>query len=197
MHKQRVKQLWRLMATLFGLSLFALGSFWLVQVSNRTDLDMKLDAQSDQPDYIVDSFSFVRMSKAGQPSYLISGTRLTHRPKDDSSDIDLPVVRSLSNPQSPMNMRSERAHVDMGNTRLHMMDDVRIDRPAGPGVQKMTMKTQALTIFSDEDRMETDQAVEMMLGTSTLSGTGMKANNATRQLDLAQKVKIFYPPAPH
>ena len=45
--------------------------------------------------------------------------------------------------------------------------------------------------------METDQAVEMTLGTTTLSGTGMKANNATRQIELAQKVKIFYPPVSH
>jgi lipopolysaccharide export system protein LptC len=74
--------------------------------------------------------------------------------------------------------------------------DVDVARDASGTVQKMTLKTQALTVFPDSDRMETDQPVEVVLGKTVMTGTGMKANIATRQIDVAQRLRITYPPAP-
>jgi lipopolysaccharide export system protein LptC len=36
------------------------------------------------------------MSETGQPRYVISGERLTHRPADDTSEIEKPVVQSMA-----------------------------------------------------------------------------------------------------
>jgi lipopolysaccharide export system protein LptC len=69
-----------------------------------------------------------------------------------------------------------------------------IDRPAAPGASRLHLTTEALTIFPDEDRMQSDQKVQMALGDSQVSGTGMRANNATRQLDFASRGHIIYPP---
>ena len=197
MGNQRSALRWRLTLTLLVGTFFALGTFWLVQVTNRSGMQLQADARSNEPDYIVERFSFVRMSQTGQPSYLISGARLTHRPLDDASDVELPFVRSLAPGQPLMTMRAERAHIDQGNSRVQLRGQVKVDRPAGPAVQKMTLATPALTIFPDLDRMETDQPVEMTLGSSLLTGTGMVANNATRQVEIAQRLHITYPPAPH
>ena len=197
MGNQRSALRWRLTLTLLVGTFFALGTFWLVQVTNRSGAQMQADARSNEPDYFVERFSFVRMSQTGQPSYLISGTRLTHRPLDDASDVELPIVHSLTPGQPPMTMRAERAHIDQGNSRVQLNGQVKVDRPAGPAVQKMTLATPALTIFPDLDRMETDQPVEMTLGSSLLTGTGMVANNATRQVEIAQRLHLTYPPAPH
>ena len=196
MNNQRSALRWRLTLTLVAGTFVALGTFWLVQVTNRSGAQMQVDARSNEPDYIVERFSFVRMSQTGQPSYLISGARLTHRPLDDASEVELPFVRSLSPGQPSMTMRAERAHIDQGNSRVQLRGQVRVERPAGPAVQKMTLATPALTIFPDLDRMETDQPVEMTLGASLLTGTGMVANNAARQIEIAHRLRLTYPPAP-
>jgi lipopolysaccharide export system protein LptC len=49
----------------------------------------------NEPDYIIDRFSLVRMNCGGPAAYIISGDKLTHNPVDDASDIDKPYVHSL------------------------------------------------------------------------------------------------------
>ena len=194
MRNQRTAHRYRLSVGLV-LGLFgAFGSFWLVEMMNRSGDEMQAGIKVNEPDYIVENFSFVRMTKTGQPSYIISGDKLTHRPLDDSSDIVKPVVRSLSGEREPMDIHAERARVDQDNTRVTLMENVRIDRAASATSQEMHLATQALTIFPEEDRMETNQPVRLQLGNATATGTAMRANNATRQLQLAGRGTIVYPP---
>ena len=193
MRNQRTAHRYRLsicmMLALFG----ALGSFWLVQMMDRAAGEMEAGIKVDEPDYIVERFSFVRMTKTGQPSYIISGDTLTHRPSDDSSEIEKPVVRSLSGDKPPMDIRAERARVDQDNARVTLTKNVNIHRAAAPNARDMTLTTEKLTIYPDEDRMETDQPVRMQSGGATATGVGMQANNATRQLQLGRGT-IVYPP---
>ncbi|WP_338770108.1 LPS export ABC transporter periplasmic protein LptC [Massilia sp. METH4] len=193
MRNQRTAHRYRLsigmMLALFG----ALGSFWLVQMMDRAGGEMEAGIKVDEPDYIVERFSFVRMTKTGQPSYIISGDKLTHRPSDDSSEVEKPVVRSLSGDKPPMDIRAERARVDQDNARVTLTKNVNIHRAAAPNARDMTLTTEKLTIYPDEDRMETDQPVRMQSGGATATGVGMQANNATRQLQLGRGT-IVYPP---
>lgn len=194
MRNQRTAHRYRLsigmLLALFG----AVGSFWLLQLMNRAGDQMEGGIKVDEPDYIVSGFSFVRMTKDGRPSYIISGDKLTHRPSDDSSLIDNPAVRSLSGDKPPMDIRAERARVDQENTRVTLQENVRINRAAAGTSGEMELTTQALTIFPEEDRMETDKPVHLRMGNATVTGTGMKANNATRQVALQGRGTLVYPP---
>src|SRR5437588_8368406 len=91
---------------------FALGSFWLVQLITQGELGAGGQGLRNEPDYIVEKFSFVRMTPAGKPRYIISGDKLTHHPVDDISDVDRPVVRNLSPVQQPITMNARRARID-------------------------------------------------------------------------------------
>lgn len=193
--RKRTAHRWRLTATMLLLTFLAFGTFWLVEELNRSGEQIQADLRLNEPDYIIERFSFVRMTDKGQPSYIISGDKLTHRPIDDSSEIDQPIVRSLAGDQPPMNMRAERARVDEGNSRVKLMDKVLIERLPSGRNERMQLRTEALTIFPDEDRMETDQPVQMNLGGATARGSGMQANNATRQVHLDGRGTIVYPPA--
>ena len=196
MRNQRTAHRWQVGAViLFGV-LLAFGSFWLLQVINRGQLPGAASARNNEPDYFVHNFSVVRMDPAGKPVYIVSGAKLTHFPADDSSNVELPFVRKLSAGLPPTNIKADRARIDQGNSRVQLNDNVVLDRAAAPTVKRMNLKTSAMTIFPDADRMETDQPVELLMGTSVLHGTGMAANNATRQIDVTHKVRITYPPVP-
>lgn len=194
-HK-RTAHRWRLATIMIAGSVFALGSFWLVQVINRGELGVQGDVVKTEPDYIVEKFSFVRMTLEGKPRYIISGDKLTHRPSDDSLDVDVPVVLNLgeTQPQPPMTMRAKSAHIDQTRNVVDLMGDVDIQRPQQGTVKSLALKTDALTLFTDEDRMETKAPFQMAVGSTTVSGVGMKANNATGRLDVQSRMQLSFPP---
>jgi lipopolysaccharide export system protein LptC len=173
---------------------FALGSFWLVQVINRDELGVRSEGPKTEPDYIIEKFSFVRMTLGGRPHYIISGDKLMHRPSDDSLDVELPVVQNLGSAKPPMTMHAKQAHIDQAKNVVDLMGDVDIRRPPLGNAQAMTLKTDALTVYTDEDRMETSRPFELVVGTTTVAGVGMKANNATGQLDVHSKMQLNFPP---
>lgn len=195
MRKIRTAHLWRLSLTLMVALFFALGSFWLLQVMRRGDYGVPPDPHLNEPDYYIHDFSFVKMDLTGKPSYLVSGVKLTHRPIDDSSEIEKPVMRNLTPGQQPLTIVAQRGHVDQNNSRVQLNEQVVIDRAASPTVQSLNLKTEALTVYPDTERMETAAPVEMYVGTTHITGVGMKADNATGQVDVAHRLHITYPPA--
>lgn len=185
------------MLLLLGLGIgLALGSFWLLEVMQKSAINAQPNALNNEPDYYVENFNFVRMSKTGEARYNIAGTRMIHRPLADTYEITLPVVHSLSQTAPPLTMRSQRATVDPDSSKIHMFDKVEADRPASTTTDHFHLKTEYLLILPDDDVIQTDKAAELTLGTARLTGIGMYANNATRQFRLAQRVHGIYPPRP-
>ena len=194
--RKRTAHRWQLTLIMMVGIFVALGSFWLVQVVNQAGDSEQADRFRNEPDYIIDRFSLVRMSKTGQPAYIVSGDKLTHHPADDSSDVVKPFVHGLpaKDDQPPVNIHAETAHIDQGNTRVRLDGNVDVMRPATPKAQAMRMNTTTLTVFPDEERMETAAPVDLHLGASTAKGTGMQFNNATRQVQLGGRGTITMPP---
>jgi lipopolysaccharide export system protein LptC len=172
----------------------ALGSFWLLEVMRKQIEDGAPEQARQEPDYYVEKFNFVRMSIDGQAQYNISGKRLEHNPADDSHAIKLPIVNSLSVDRPPMTGHAERALVNSDNSKVHMYNNVHIERPATPNYEYFHLKSEYLLILPDDDIVKTDKPVQITLGASLLTGTGMVANNATRELHLSSNVHATYPP---
>jgi len=193
MHK-RTAHRWRLLITMLAGTFFAFGSFWMLQVMLRGDGEFDPDLSKNEPDYIVEKFSFVRMSPEGKPRYLFYGAKLTHLPLGDASDVEQPILKSLVPDAPPLTITSLRARIHHEQNKVDLLGNVDIHRPASPTTRFLSLKTEALTVFPDEDRMQTDQKVSMVLGEATVAGIGMQANNATRQIDLGGRGQIVYPP---
>jgi lipopolysaccharide export system protein LptC len=192
-HK-RTAHRWRLLATMLAALFFALGSFWLLQAMRGQDEGAQVVGRSTEPDYIVDNFSFVRMTKTGQPAYVISGARLTHRPIDDVSEIEQPVLQGMTTEHPRMTMRADHARVLHEQDQVELTGNVDVQRPATPVSKPMRIRTEALTVLPDDEIMKTDLPVVMTLGGATVHSTGMLANNATQQLHLSSSGHMTYPP---
>ena len=76
------------------------------------------------------------------------------------------------------------------------LGQVVVDRVASPKAQNLTLKTEALTVYPDEERMETDVPVDILTGSSRINGVGMKANNATGVVEVQNALRIVLPPKP-
>jgi lipopolysaccharide export system protein LptC len=190
---KRTAHRWRLLALMLTAVFFAFGSFWLVQVMQGEENAPGANA-GNEPDYIVDNFSWVRMSEAGKPRYVISGERLTHRPADNTALVEKPVVQSLTAEHPPMTMTAEHALVSQNQNQVDLTGNVDIQRPASANSQPLRIRTEALTVLPDEDLVKTDKPIDMKLGASSVNGVGMVANNATQQVHLGGRGQIIYPP---
>lgn len=190
---KRTAHRWRLLALMLTAVFCAFGSFWLVQVMQGDDRGPGGGA-SDAPDYIVENFSWVRMSETGQPRYVISGERLTHRPADNTSLVDKPVVQSLSADHPPMTMTAEHALVNQNQNQIDLTGSVDIQRPGNAKAQPLRIRTDALTVLTDEEIAKTGRPVHMTLGGATSDAVGMVANNATQQIELGGRGRLTYPP---
>lgn len=192
-HK-RTAHRWRMLGVMLTAVFFAFGSFWLVQLMNRDDSPSRIGGPLNEPDYIVENFSFVRMDDTGKPRYVVSGRRLAHLPVGDVSEIDKPVLQSTSPDRPRMTIVANQARIRHADDQVDLIGNVDLTRPAAPNVQALRVRTEALTVLPDAEMLKTDRAVEMQLGQATLRGTGMVVDNAKRRLHLASKGQIVYPP---
>jgi lipopolysaccharide export system protein LptC len=190
---KRTAHRWRLLALMLAAVFFAFGSFWLVQVMQGGDQGPNVNVGND-PDYIIDNFSFVRMSEAGQPRYVISGERLTHRPANNTSVIEKPVVQSMSTEHPRMTITANNGNVNQDQNQIDLFGNVDISRPGNATSKPLRIRTEALTVLPDEDIAKTDKPIQMMLGAAHVTGVGMVANNATQQLTLGGRGRIIMPP---
>ena len=193
---KRTAHRWKLLTIMMIAVFCAFGSFWLVQVMDGDATDPRLGGPQDEPDYIVENFSFVRMTEAGQPSYVVSGKRLTHTPLGDVSQVEAPVMQGIAPDRPRMTIVAKQARIYHGEHRVELLGNVDIQRPATPTSEALRVQTQALTVLPDEEILKTEQPIQMQLGAATVTGTGMVANNATQKLHLASRGQIVYPPRP-
>ena len=192
LHNRRTSHRWRLLALMLTAVFFAFGSFWLLQAMQDDD-DASAGNAGNEPDYIVENFSFVRMTPTGQPRYVVSGARLAHHPVTDVSEVSKPVVESMAPGRPRMTMHADRAQIHHQENRVELMDNVDIVRPATPGSEGLRARTDALTVLADEEIVKTDRPVDMTLGASTVKSVGLVAENPTQKLHLGRG-QIVYPP---
>lgn len=191
---RRTAHRWKLLAIMMIATFGAFGSFWLVQVMEGEDADGRLGGPQDEPDYIVENFSFVRMTPEGKPSYVVSGKRMAHTPLGDVSQVEAPVMQEMTPGRPRMTIVANRARIHHQEHRVELLGNVDIQRPATPDSEALRVQTQALTVLPDEEILKTDQPIRMQLGAATATGTGLVANNATQQLRVASRGQIVYPP---
>jgi lipopolysaccharide export system protein LptC len=182
----------RFFMTLAPMIVLALASFWLYEVMRRATDSVVPSPERSEPDFYVEKFSYVKLSKAGAAQYHFSGDRLMHNPQDDSYDIVKPVVINISNADSPMTIHADRGNANSDNSLIHLYGNVRMERTASAKAEPIRIKTEYMLVLPDDDVMKTDKPVEITTDQAKLTGTGMVANNATREFNLMSNVHGTY-----
>ena len=191
---KRTAHRWKLLTIMMIATFLAFGSFWLVQVMENENGDTRLGGPMTEPDYIVENFSFVRMTQEGKPSYVVSGKRLAHTPEGDVSQVEQPVMEGVTPGRPRMTIVAKNAQIYHAEHRVELLGTVDIQRPATSTSEALRVQTQALTVLPDEEILKTERPIQMQLGAARVDGIGMVANNATQKLHLASRGQIVYPP---
>jgi len=144
------------------------------------------------PDFIVDNFSAQRMNPGGTVRYEIKGSRMSHYPDDDSTELAMPRFVHFDPKTAPVHVRARQAFVSSNGEAVDFVGDVHVVRDPYAGKPAMSLETEFLHLLPDQDLATTDKPLTMIQGENRVTGVGMKYDNRARVLEILSRVKVTY-----
>lgn len=167
-------------------------SLWMLKAAQRTEDNPTITGARTDPDYVIEGFRYVKVARDGGAEYVIEGDQLAHDPVTKNSLITRPRLNSYLRGRAPMTLTADRARINNDHSEFHLIDNVRLERPPTRGSEALTVEADYMLVLPDQDIVKTDRTIHARLGTSTLQGVGMIADEKKRQLTLQSRVKATY-----
>lgn len=168
------------------------GTWWAADYARRSIPIDPPPRLTHEPDSWAKQFVMVRTDPQGVAINRLEGIYMEHFPDDDSYEIT--EARAVGQrPGSPITIgTSDIAIMDQGGDRITMNGNAHIHRQPGPDSAPLDVKSEQLILLPQQDVVYTDLPALVVNNKSTMNGTGMRYDNATRQLQVfsATDVKI-------
>lgn len=168
--------------------LLAALTYWLDLTVSEAGGTRERGASTD-PDFIIDNFRVTRMNASGLPDYVLTAQRMEHFREDDVTRVSAPALVHDAPGAPPIRLTARRGVVTGNGDITEFYDTVVLTRDAAPNDAALVMKTDYLKVFPDRGFAETDRAVTIVQGKSTLAGTGLEIDNNTRVFRLLGTVR--------
>ena len=147
------------------------------------------------PDYIVDGLSAVRMDKEGRVKHTLRAQKMTHFPADDVTVLVQPRFATYSEGRAPVTVTSRDAHMSGNGEHVYFENDVRVVRAAVGNQSELVLETPYLHVIPDDNVARTDRPVTIRNAAGVVNASGLELNSETRVLKLQGRVKGIYQPA--
>lgn len=174
-----------------AVALLAAGSIWLERLTREPEVRAPVSDRT-APDFIAEQTRIVGFGKDGQPRFALVSDKLTHYPHTDITIVDQPRLELDSNGRT-LEIRAERGEVSPGGERVDFAGQVEGRRQGGQGEAPMTFASEELSVWPDEHRAESDDAVKLTQGLTTAHADGLRADNLFGTLDLIGNAKVNIP----
>lgn len=182
-------------AMLLFLLLFAAVTLWLDRVVQPSG--PKLDGSTrHDADYIVDHFSTIKLSPAGQPHLTLAAIKMTHYPDDKTTHLVRPHFMRFAPNAAPMHMYAQRGFFSEDGENAYLYDQVRLVREARGRQSELTLNTSYLHIMPEQEVAATDKPVVIQDAHTFITAVGLKLDQKTQQFKLLSRVKVRYEPRP-
>ena len=173
-------------------------SYYLAELAEQADRRTTRADPRHEPDYFVEGLALTRTNASGAPTFRMSARRLKHFPDDDSAEYEQPVLVALDPARPLVTLRAERGRTTSGGERTDLYDQVVLVRAGDRTQSELRIETDQVTLLAEEDIARTDRPVKILYGVSSLTGTGMEFDNASRTLKVRSRVHGVWaaPPKP-
>ena len=170
------------------MALLAMGSWWLVRSMPVVGDDGAPRAVRKDPDYHLEHFTTQVFDAQGRRIRQVSGDMARHYPESDELHID--AVRFLAvNPEGTEVRASARRGVASGDgERVTLLGQVRVVRPAQSQTPRLELNGERLVVLQKEEKMLSDQPVEILRDRDRFTGSGLDFNSRSGQYLLSGRV---------
>lgn len=176
------------------LAALALLTLWLKQTI-QTPAAAPDQSKRGAADYVVEGFVATRLGPDGKPLYVLTARQMIHYPRDDTTQLTAPAFSQFDPLAPPLRISAEDGFVSRDGDDVYLTRNVVLIREAGPNLEQITARTEALHLQPDRDLAETDQPISVDSKTLKFEAVGMRLNNKTRVLKLRSRVRATYAPA--
>jgi lipopolysaccharide export system protein LptC len=174
------------------LAALAVGTYYLAEMANRSNRPV-VKAPATEPDFYVTGFSLIKLNQKGEPAFRISAKKMTHYPDRDTSEFEEPVTVSLRADKPTITITARKAiSRDISTDQpslLTLLDGVRLERKAGPGINPLLIETDLMVVNPDDETASNEVPVKMTNGPSLLTATGFYFDNPGQKLTLKSQVR--------
>ena len=147
---------------------------------------------SDEPDYIVDGLSAMRMDHDGRVKHTLRAQKMTHYPEDDLTLLVEPKLVTFTEGRSPVTVTARHARVSGNGENVYFEDGVRVVRAPHGGRTELVVETNYLHVIPEANDAKTDKPVTIRDATAVVVASGLELNSETRVLKLQGRVKGTY-----
>lgn len=116
------------------------------------------------PDFVVDRLILTQFDEAGRARYRLFAQQMFHYSENDDVLLASPRLVTLYPDRPQVEARSQRAHIENGGERVAMTGAVLLRRAGAPDTPELTISTEALTAWPDDDRYAADTRTEVERG---------------------------------
>ncbi len=185
-----MKERFAVLVSLLIMVTLVIGTWWAADYSERA---VEIDPPSrmtHEPDNWAEKIVLLRTDKQGTVIHRLEGDRMEHFPDDKSYEVYAPRAFSLR-PENPLTLATSRtANIYNEGDRIVMHGDALLLRLADATRAPLNFLSDEITILVDQDITYTDLPAVAISGRSRMSGTGMRYNNATQQLDVLKSTDM-------
>jgi len=177
-------------------------SLWLQEDSQQTP-DVKEQSETQLADSFMHDFIVTQMNPQGQAEHVLKARKMLHYKKGNLAELEQPVI--LFRQQDKLfSVQADRAIFHQDQNRVQLYDNVIIKREAGliadlaltaqpDSLQnELSVYTNYLTIDTETQRAETDQAARIITADAELHSVGLLIDNKQGIVKLKSQVKGRY-----
>ncbi len=174
--------------------LFALGTWWLVRNAPKLHDVAQERPVSTEPDYFMREFSVRSFDAAGRLKSELTGTEGHHFPANDTLEVREPRMRSYDE-QNRTTVATARRGVSNGDgSEIRLYGDAQVRREPAPragggSTPELEIRSEFLHAFTEEERVSSDQPVELRRGADRFTGDTFDYDKASGVAQLKGRVR--------
>ena len=173
------------------IALVALLTWWLQQIYEQQQMDMKTAANS--PDFFSLGYYKKEMDLDGQPKSELVADKMQHYKTDGNTHLERPVMTLYNANAAPWVIQSDSAIMAGDGDHLQMNGHAVINREASEGGSALKVTTSDLQVTLSKNFAETSAWADIVSPPNQTSGTGMEVTFVSPiHLKLLSSVKGRY-----
>lgn len=172
------------------LLIIAITLVWWLDQRRRTAPEARIE-HPQNADYYLLTAKITTTNVFGKPAYEMTADKILYFP-DRTTSLETVHAYALGGAESNWDARAQQGWVNAENDQINLMGNVTMI--GNIGEEPVTVKSEAMTIYPDDERIESDQLVTIQADTHETQAQGMRGEFRTRRLELFNNVETIYRP---
>ncbi len=172
--------------------LMALLTFWIYQTVEEQGI-IRDNSNRHDPDYMMENFVTTQTDATGKLRYVLAANKMVHYPDNDTTLLEQPKFTQFATDKPYTKIKGKNANVSPDGEEIEITDDVVVVREAFGEKGEMTVLTDKLTVFPNQELAKTDRPVVIKQAPKTvIHATGMVYDKKKKTMRLLNRVNAHY-----